>query len=97
MNSSMMSHIHCIGSSTLTGPSESVRHVENPQEKREMMRRTKDVVEQIAVILVRVEAVLNVDVLREARVEVTEVELPVRRGQKRSRTRANKRRRTGRR
>lgn len=61
MNSSMMSHSQMSGSDSGTGPSESVRRdwCEWAKELVEA-ERTEEVVEKLAAVLVRVEAVVDV-------------------------------------
>jgi hypothetical protein len=83
MNSSTMSQSHCSGSSSATGPSESVRRINACSRqtrtgrgcRRTEHEHTQKIVEQLAAVLVRVEAVVDVDL--EARVHVPVVELAV--------------------
>ena len=82
----MMSQSHCVGSSTGTGPSQSVQRadetVSNRLERYQIEKeRTEYVIEEVAVVFVRVEAVVDVIVGGKARVEVAEVQLAVK-GQK---------------
>jgi hypothetical protein len=78
-----MSQSHCSGNSSATGPSESVHRI-NACPRQTMIGRgcrktehehTQKIVEQLAAVLVRVEAVVDVDL--EARVHVPVVELAV--------------------
>lgn len=79
MNSSTMSQSHCSGSSRVTGPSESARRTEEGEtevEKKWVARkRTEEVVEELAAVFVRVEAV--VDIRLKTRVHMAIIKLPI--------------------
>lgn len=72
-----------MGSSIGTGPSESTRRDKSKVSDVFSLKRgryprlTEDIVEQVAVVLVRVEPVIDVDVGSKSGVQVSEVELAV--------------------
>ena len=76
MNSSMMSHSHCSGSSRGTGPSESGHEMftaSSPPGKED--GHTEEIIEQLAAVLVGVEPVVDVGV--QTRVDMAVVEFTI--------------------
>jgi hypothetical protein len=71
MNSSIISHNHCSGSSNCTGPSES-EYMSRARE-RSALQLTKEIVEEFTAVFVRVEAVIDIGLQPGVNVAVVEL------------------------